>query len=130
VNRGDSFRLSGLAQSVSIRRDEPLANPNRAEGTFMPDLVLENVSQKLYDDLRRHGKARGAEEAEEGIAQPKEQMATCLQQWPAVSGAKALSANLAGFFRIRIGDYRLRFYVVGAQVIVDKIGHRRDFFDD
>jgi mRNA interferase RelE/StbE len=123
----------------------------------MPDLVLENVSQEVYDDLRRHGKARGAEEAEEGIAQPKEQMATVhltpeaqddfarlpkviqgrvkkvlqrLQQWPAVSGAKALSANLSGFFRIRIGDYRLRFHVVGERVMVDKIGHRKDVYDD
>ena len=32
-----------------------------------------------------------------------------LKQWPAVSGVKALSGNLAGHFRIRTGDYRVQF---------------------
>lgn len=34
-----------------------------------------------------------------------------LQKWPDVSGAKALSGKLAGRFRMRNGDYRLRFSV-------------------
>jgi mRNA-degrading endonuclease RelE of RelBE toxin-antitoxin system len=53
-----------------------------------------------------------------------------LQAWPVVSGAKALSGNLAGCFRLRTGDYRVRFYVKGEAVIVDKIGHRSEFYDD
>jgi mRNA-degrading endonuclease RelE of RelBE toxin-antitoxin system len=53
-----------------------------------------------------------------------------LKNWPAVSGAKALSENLAGWYRLRTGDYRLRFRVKGAHVVVDKIGHRSDFYDD
>ncbi len=53
-----------------------------------------------------------------------------LQGWPAVSGAKALSGDLAGWYRLRTGDYRLRFRVVGEIVTVDKIGHRRDFYED
>jgi mRNA-degrading endonuclease RelE of RelBE toxin-antitoxin system len=53
-----------------------------------------------------------------------------LANWPAVSGVKPLSGNLAGSYRLRTGDYRLRFYVRGKAVIVDKIGHRKDVYDD
>ena len=53
-----------------------------------------------------------------------------LRNWPAVSGAKPLSSNLAGSYRLRTGDYRLRFRVKGDTVIVDKIGHRSDFYED
>ena len=52
-----------------------------------------------------------------------------LEGWPAVSGAKPLSGNLAGSYRLRTGDYRLRFRVEGETIIVDKIGHRRDFYE-
>jgi mRNA interferase RelE/StbE len=52
-----------------------------------------------------------------------------LEQWPAVSGAKPLSGNLAGWYRLRTGDYRLRFRAEGKKVIVDKIGHRREFYE-
>ena len=53
-----------------------------------------------------------------------------LQQWPDVSGVKPLSGNLAGWYRLRTGDYRLRFRVRGETVIVAKIGHRREFYED
>lgn len=53
-----------------------------------------------------------------------------LQDWPAVSGAKPLTGNLAGWYRLRTGDYRLRFRVKGETVTVDKIGHRRDIYED
>ena len=36
-----------------------------------------------------------------------------LESWPDVSGAKPLSGNLAGWFRLRTGDYRVRFRVEG-----------------
>ena len=52
-----------------------------------------------------------------------------LELWPAVSGAKPLSGNLAGWYRLRTGDYRLRFYVQGDKIIVDKIGHRSEFYE-
>jgi mRNA interferase RelE/StbE len=52
-----------------------------------------------------------------------------LQRWPAVSGAKALSGNLAGSYRLRTGDYRLLFRVKGEAVFVDKIGHRSKFYE-
>ncbi|HUY36217.1 MAG TPA: type II toxin-antitoxin system RelE/ParE family toxin [Pirellulales bacterium] len=65
-----------------------------------------------------------------------------LEQWPEVSGAKRLSGNLAGRWRMRTGDYRLQFHVepgkpaLGVQpaepelVMVEKIGHRDGFYDD
>ena len=53
-----------------------------------------------------------------------------LERWPEVSGAKPLSGNLAGWYRLRTGDYRLRFSVEGENVIVDQIGHRKEFYED
>ena len=56
-----------------------------------------------------------------------------LEKWPKVSGVKALSADLAGWYRLRTGDYRVRFYLKGETVVIDKIGHRRywrDFYED
>lgn len=53
-----------------------------------------------------------------------------LRKWPEVSGVKALSGNLAGWYRLRTGDYRLRFKVHEEIVTIDKIGHRRDFYEE
>jgi len=53
-----------------------------------------------------------------------------LRGWPAVSGALALSGNLAGWYRIRSGDYRIRFRVEQDRITVDKIGHRKDVYED
>jgi mRNA interferase RelE/StbE len=53
-----------------------------------------------------------------------------LEAWPAVSGAKPLSGNLSGWYRLRTGDYRVRFRVEGQTVIVDKIGHRSEFYEE
>jgi mRNA interferase RelE/StbE len=53
-----------------------------------------------------------------------------LQFWPNVSGAKALTGNLAGYFRLRTGDYRMQFYLDGQFIVVDKIGHRDGFYGD
>ncbi len=52
-----------------------------------------------------------------------------LEAWPAVSGAKPLSGNLAGWYRLRTGDYRVRFRVEGETVVVDTIGHRSEFYE-
>ena len=53
-----------------------------------------------------------------------------LEKWPEVSGAKPLTGSLAGWYRLRTGDYRMRFRVSDEAVIVDKIGHRSDFYED
>jgi mRNA-degrading endonuclease RelE of RelBE toxin-antitoxin system len=52
-----------------------------------------------------------------------------LANWPEVSGAKPLTGRLAGRYRLRTGDYRTQFYVTGDVVTVEKIGHRRRFYD-
>jgi mRNA-degrading endonuclease RelE of RelBE toxin-antitoxin system len=53
-----------------------------------------------------------------------------LRKWPSVSGAKPLSGNLAGRYRLRTGDYRVQFRVQGERVIVEKIGHRDRFYEE
>lgn len=53
-----------------------------------------------------------------------------LARWPQVSGAKALSGDLAGRHRLRTGDYRVQFYLLGKTVVVEKIGHRDGFYED
>lgn len=53
-----------------------------------------------------------------------------LLDWPDVSGAKPLRGDLAGWYRLRTGDYRLRFFVKDDIVTVDKIGHRREFYGE
>jgi mRNA-degrading endonuclease RelE of RelBE toxin-antitoxin system len=37
---------------------------------------------------------------------------------------------LAGWYRIRTGDYRLRFRIEGETIVIDKIGHRKDVYDE
>ena len=53
-----------------------------------------------------------------------------LAAWPAVTGAKRLRGRLAGYHRIRTGDYRVQFRVAGNTVIVVKVGHRDGFYED
>ena len=53
-----------------------------------------------------------------------------LGKWPGVSGAKPLSGDLAGHFRLRTGDYRLRFRLERGNIIVERIGHRDGFYDE
>jgi mRNA-degrading endonuclease RelE of RelBE toxin-antitoxin system len=81
-----------------------------------------------------------------------------LDQWPAVSGAKPLSGDLAGKYRLRTGDYRVQFRVettrtirqvkrivktkgkerevveqqevVNFNVVVEKVGHRDGLYDE
>lgn len=52
-----------------------------------------------------------------------------LQQWPEVSGAKPLTGNLAGHFRVRTGDYRIQFSVTPDTLIVERVGHRDGFYE-
>jgi addiction module RelE/StbE family toxin len=53
-----------------------------------------------------------------------------LERRPAVSGAKPLTGNLAGKYRVRTGDYRVQFHVRGDVVTVERIGHRDGFYED
>ena len=40
-------------------------------------------------------------------------MLTRLETWPTVGGVKKLKGNLTGWYRARVGDYRIRFRVEG-----------------
>ena len=53
-----------------------------------------------------------------------------LQKWPNVAGAKPLRGALSARWRIRTGDFRVQFYVIGDDVIIEKIGHRDGFYND
>ncbi len=53
-----------------------------------------------------------------------------LQKWPDVSGAKPMRKEWAGHFRIRVGDWRIIFRLVSPDVIVVRIQHRRDVYED
>lgn len=53
-----------------------------------------------------------------------------LAQWPRVSGAKRLTGQWAGCFRLRTGDYRVIFRLEDGAVRVLKIGHRKDIYED
>ncbi len=53
-----------------------------------------------------------------------------LEKWPEVSGARPLRGPLAGRYRLRTGDYRLQFRVVGDEVVIERIGHRDKFYGE
>ncbi len=53
-----------------------------------------------------------------------------LEKWPSVSGAKPLKHGLKGHFRIRTGDFRILFRVVGDEVWIVRIEHREEVYED
>jgi mRNA-degrading endonuclease RelE of RelBE toxin-antitoxin system len=53
-----------------------------------------------------------------------------LRRWPDVSGAKPLSGDLAGHYRMRTGDYRVQFRIVAETIVIERVGHRDGFYDD
>lgn len=65
-----------------------------------------------------------------GIKSRVEKVFGRLQKWPEVSGAKPLRGALAGYHRVRTGDYRVLFRVEGDQVVVERIAHRDGFYED
>ena len=53
-----------------------------------------------------------------------------LKTWPSVSGAKPLRGALAGTYRIRTGDWRVLFRFVAPTVVVVRIAHRSQVYED
>jgi mRNA-degrading endonuclease RelE of RelBE toxin-antitoxin system len=53
-----------------------------------------------------------------------------LERWPQTSGAKPLRHGLKGHYRIRTGDFRVMFRVVGEEVWIVRIEHRKDVYED
>ncbi len=54
---------------------------------------------------------------------------TRVERWPDGGGAKPLTGNLAGHFRVRTGDYRIQFSVTPEKLIVERVGHRDGFYE-
>lgn len=84
----------------------------------MPAVTLEYAAAKQLDELPKPIKARLID------------LFSRLADWPRVSGARALSGDLAGQYRLRTGDYRVQFRIPLDQVIVTRIGHRDGFYDE
>ncbi len=53
-----------------------------------------------------------------------------LDRWPNVSGAKALTGDWGGHYRIRTGDWRVVFRVDGSDVVIVRIMHRSKVYED
>ena len=43
---------------------------------------------------------------------------------------QALSANLSGLFKLRIGDYRVIYSFDNDFITIHQVGHRRDIYSD
>jgi mRNA-degrading endonuclease RelE of RelBE toxin-antitoxin system len=115
------------AKSLEGHR-ELLALPTRREPR-RPDLSL-SVPRPLRSptpaDLDALARAVAPLVAEERVAHVVER----LKDWPAVSGAKALRGHWAGHYRERTGDWRVIFRIVTPPLIVVRIKHRREVYDD
>lgn len=107
----------------------------------MVTVVLVPEAQKQLDDLPR------------GIVPRIWALIARLYSWPAVSGAKPLTANLVNHYRMRTGDYGVQFSVETSRstyavtktvkgkrksetvvtldyvIRVGKIGHRAGFYE-
>lgn len=53
-----------------------------------------------------------------------------LADWPNVSGAKALRGEWAGHFRIRTGDWRVLFRPISPVLLVVRIKHRSEVYEE
>ena len=53
-----------------------------------------------------------------------------LEKWPAVSGAKRSPATWPVSIDFAPGDYRRGFFIREETVIVDQIGHRKEFYEN
>ena len=80
--------------------------------------------------LLTHGAAEELERLSNPIHSRVLKLLVKLEQWPRVSGAKPLRGDLVGHYRLRTGDYRIQFHVVGNIVTVEKIGHRDGFYGE
>ncbi len=98
--------------------------------TGLDNLVIDRETGNMATVVLTAQAEKEAERLPEVIVERIRKLIHRLEAWPEVSGAKALSGNLAGWYRMRTGDYRLRFRVEGETIMVDKIGHRRDFYED
>jgi mRNA interferase RelE/StbE len=79
---------------------------------------LTDEAREHFDDLPLAMKARVSSVFER------------LRKWPQVSGAKPMRKEWAGHSRIRVGDWRVIFRPVSPDVMVVRIKHRSEVYDD
>ena len=84
----------------------------------MATVILTAEARRAFDKLRPPMRGRVAAVFER------------LADWPRVSGAKPLTGELSGSFRVRTGDHRVVFSVKGEAVIITRIAIRRDVYED
>jgi len=53
-----------------------------------------------------------------------------LKNWPNVSGAKALSHDWKGHYRIRTGDWRVIFKEQKPDILIVRIKHRKEVYEE
>lgn len=53
-----------------------------------------------------------------------------LASWPNVAGARPLRGEWQGHHRIRTGDWRVIFHIVEPDLIIVRIKHRSDVYED
>lgn len=53
-----------------------------------------------------------------------------LANWPNVSGVKPLRGEWAGHWRLRVADWRIIFQEIRPDVIVVRIKHRSEVYDE
>jgi mRNA interferase RelE/StbE len=84
----------------------------------MPRVIFEQSAAVSLDDLPKTIKARMID------------VIVRLAAWPNISGAKPLSGQLAGKWRIRTGDYRIQFRIERDEVVIEQLGHRDGFYEE
>jgi mRNA-degrading endonuclease RelE of RelBE toxin-antitoxin system len=121
----DKFRLPAQAERAKAPRQRLDRRVNERRYWCMATVDVTREAHAEYEALPR------------GIRPRVTRLFDRLERWPDVSGAKSLSANLAGRYRLRTGDYRVQFRVErdetadgGWRVTVEKVGHRDGFYDE
>jgi addiction module RelE/StbE family toxin len=83
-------------------------------------LAFEIVYKKsVAKDLARLGKS----EARRVLDKIEKDLAARADGYPVLKG------QFAGLRKLRVGDYRIIFAILGAQVLVLRIGHRSEIYD-
>ena len=80
------------------------------------DIAYKKSVQK---DLANLGKA----EARRVLDKIEKDLITRADTYPVLKG------QFAGLRKLRVGDYRVVFAILGEQVLVLRIGHRREIYD-
>ena len=78
-----------------------------------------SYKKSVQKDLASLGKA----EARRVLDKIEKDLATRADAYPALKG------QFAGLRKLRVGDYRVIFAILGEQVLVLQIGHRREIYD-